>query len=155
MSTPLTLVQLRRYAVTRSLFEPTTLAQAIDRLGFVQADPIRAPARAQDLTLRHRVRGYRAGDLDRAYAELGVEEDYFVVYGFLPRSIQALMHPRARSGVPIGTGRPWSAVRRRRAQALLSASWVNVLARTTITTPCDSRPRIRASEYSIIGGVST
>ena len=30
---------------------------AIDRLGFVQADPIRAPARAQDLTLRHRVAG--------------------------------------------------------------------------------------------------
>ena len=42
-----------------------TLPKAIERLGFVQADPIRAPARAQDLTLRHRVRGYRAGDLER------------------------------------------------------------------------------------------
>mgnify|MGYP006929204348 CR=1 FL=1 len=37
--------------------------RAIDRLGFVQADPLRAPARAQDLTLRHRVLDYRAGDL--------------------------------------------------------------------------------------------
>ena len=59
----LTLDHLRRYAVARSLFKPTTLSRAIQRLGFVQADPIRAPARAQDLTLRHRVAGYRAGDL--------------------------------------------------------------------------------------------
>ncbi|HKS96868.1 MAG TPA: crosslink repair DNA glycosylase YcaQ family protein, partial [Terriglobia bacterium] len=115
----ITLERLRRFAVARSLFESTTLAQAVDRLGFVQADPIRAPARAQDLTLRHRVGGYRVGDLDRAYAELGVEEDYFVVYGFLPRAVQALMHPRTRSGAPIGTGRPWSATRRKRAQAVL------------------------------------
>jgi len=85
---------LRRYAVARSLFTPTTLARAIDRLGFVQADPIRAPARAQDLTLRHRVRNYRAGDLERRYPKLEIEEDYFVNYGFLPRATQALMHPR-------------------------------------------------------------
>ncbi|MEN9398206.1 MAG: hypothetical protein RLZ81_2736, partial [Pseudomonadota bacterium] len=43
---PLTLDTLRRYAVARTLFAPTTLARAIGRLGFVQADPIRAPARA-------------------------------------------------------------------------------------------------------------
>ena len=55
------------------------------RLGFVQADPIRAPARAQDLTLRHRVTGYRAGDLERRYAALGIEEDVFVNYGFVSR----------------------------------------------------------------------
>ena len=54
---------LRRYAVTRTFFAPTTLARALRKLGFVQADPIRAPARAQDLTLRHRVVEYRAGDL--------------------------------------------------------------------------------------------
>ena len=48
-----TLDDLRRYAVARTLFKPTTLLRAIQRLGFVQADPIRAPARAQDLTLRH------------------------------------------------------------------------------------------------------
>ena len=91
---PITLDHLRRYAIARTLFKPTTLARAIDKLGFVQADPIRAPARAQDLTLRHRVRDYRAGDLERRYARLGVEEDYFVNYGFLPRAHHALMHPR-------------------------------------------------------------
>jgi uncharacterized protein YcaQ len=91
---PLTLDDLRRYAIARSLFTPTTLPRAIARLGFVQADPIRAPARAQDLTLRHRVVDYRAGDLERRYPRLGVEEDFFVNYGFLPREIHALMHPR-------------------------------------------------------------
>lgn len=69
---PITLKDLRRYAVARSLFKPTTLKRAIDRLGFVQADPIRAPARAQDLTLRHRVAGYRAGDLERRYPRLSL-----------------------------------------------------------------------------------
>ncbi len=108
----LTLADLRRYAVDRSLFRPTTLKRAIDKLGFVQADPIRAPARAQDLTLRHRVTGYRAGDLERRYAALGVEEDHFINYGFLSRSVFALMHPRADLS-------HWPAARRRRVQALL------------------------------------
>ena len=85
---PLTLDTLRSHAVARSLFKPTTLGRAIDKLGFVQADPIRAPARAQDLTLRHRVKDYRAGDLERRYARLDVEEDFFVNYGFLPRAHQ-------------------------------------------------------------------
>jgi uncharacterized protein YcaQ len=91
---PITLNTLRRYAVARTLFAPTTLPKAIAQLGFVQADPIRAPARAQDLTLRHRVKDYRAGDLERRYASLEIEEDFFVNYGFLPRATQALMHPR-------------------------------------------------------------
>ena len=90
----LTLNHLRRYAIARSLFKPTTLARAIQKLGFVQADPIRAPARAQDLTLRHRVSAYRAGDLERRYPKLELEEDFFVNYGFLPRDHHALMHPR-------------------------------------------------------------
>src|SRR4030081_2975133 len=97
---PITLEQLRTYAVARSLFGPTTLKRALHRLGFVQADPIRAPARAQDLTLRHRVKGYRAGDLERRYATLGVEEDFFVTYGFVTSAIQALMHPRPDVRVP-------------------------------------------------------
>ena len=50
-----TIRALRAHAVAQSLFPPTTLQGAIDRLGFVQADPIRSPARAQDLILRHRV----------------------------------------------------------------------------------------------------
>jgi uncharacterized protein YcaQ len=91
---PITLSHLRRYAIARSLFKPTTLKRAIEKLGFVQADPIRAPARAQDLTLRHRVKEYRAGDLERRYPKLGLEEDFFVNYGFLPRVHHALMHPR-------------------------------------------------------------
>ena len=91
---------LRSFAVTRSLFKPTTLQQAIDRMGFVQADPIRAPARAQDLTLRHRVNGYRAGDLERRYADLNVEEDFFINYGFVSRRVHALMHPRERCVLP-------------------------------------------------------
>src|SRR6476661_11249490 len=91
---PLTLDDLRRFAVSRSLFPPTTLPRALQKLGFVQTDPIRAPARAQDLTLRHRVRNYRAGDLERRYPSLDVEEDALVNYGFLPREHLALMHPR-------------------------------------------------------------
>ena len=62
---PITLEDLRRYAIARTLFKPTTLPRALGKLGFVQADPIRAPARAQDLTLRHRVAGYCSGDLER------------------------------------------------------------------------------------------
>jgi uncharacterized protein len=89
-----TLAQLTRYAIARSLFSPTSLAQAIAKLGFVQADPIRAPARAQDLSLRHRVKNYLAGDLERRYPKLQLEEDFFVNYGFLTPQLQALMHPR-------------------------------------------------------------
>jgi uncharacterized protein len=110
---PITLDILRRYAVARTLFAPTTLQKAIDRLGFVQADPIRAPARAQDLTLRHRVKGYRAGDLERRYPRLDVEEDCLVNYGFMPRSMLALMHPRVAK-------RPWDAATERRAAEVLA-----------------------------------
>ncbi len=89
-----TLAALKRYAIARTFFAPRPLSDALDTLGFVQADPIRAPARAQDLILRHRVPGYRAGDLERAYPGLEIDEDFFVNYGFLSRRAQALMHPR-------------------------------------------------------------
>jgi uncharacterized protein len=108
----LTLDHLQHFTVDRSLFAPTTLSGALEVLGFVQADPIRAPARAQDLTLRHRVARYRVGDLERLYATLDVEEDFFINYGFLARKIQALMHPRLAT-----TG--WPAARRKRAAAIL------------------------------------
>jgi uncharacterized protein YcaQ len=116
---PIRLDDLRRFAVARSLLPPTTLKRALHRLGFVQADPIRAPARAQDLTLRHRVKDYRAGDLERRYVELGVEEDFFVTYGFLTRPLQALMHPRSDTGVPAEGRPPWPAKRRKQAELLL------------------------------------
>jgi uncharacterized protein len=90
------LARLRHHAIVHSLFAPTTLGAAIDRLGFVQADPIRAPARAQDLILRQRVAGYRAGDLEREYPSLDVEEGYVFLYGFVPRGTWELLHPRAR-----------------------------------------------------------
>ena len=108
----MTLEHLRRYAVARTLFKPTTLRRAIVRLGFVQADPIRAPARAQDLILRHRVANYRAGDLERRYPTLALEEDFFVNYGFLPRAHHGLMHPRtARTA--------WTPTRARHAREVL------------------------------------
>src|SRR5215467_2520124 len=91
--------QLRATAISQSLFPPTTLKAAICRLGFVQADPIRSPARAQDLILRHRVKGYRAGDLDRKYPSLDIEEDVLYAYGFLPRGIWQLLHPRDLRGM--------------------------------------------------------
>jgi uncharacterized protein YcaQ len=95
----ISLDDLRRFAVTRSLAAPTTLRRALGRMGFLQADPIRAPARAQDLILRHRVKGYRAGDLERQYESLGVEEDFFINYGYVTREVQALMHPRPEERV--------------------------------------------------------
>ena len=91
-----TLQQLRRYAIARSLFKPTSLPRAIARLGFVQADPMRAPARAQDLILAHRVNDYRVGDLERRYPRLAIEEAFFVNYGFLPRETLTLIHPRGK-----------------------------------------------------------
>ena len=94
MTAGIGLDHLRRFAVTRSLFPPTTLKRALRRMRFVQADPIRAPARAQDLTLRHRTVDYRAGDLERLYPSAGVEEDVFINYGFVTRELSALMHPR-------------------------------------------------------------
>src|SRR5271154_2208373 len=115
----ITLDDLRGLAVTQSLFPATTLKLAFHRLGFVQADPIRAPARAQDLILRHRVKGYRAGDLERRYAKLGVEEDFFINYGFVTRSLQALMHPRSGFSVPAESRLHWPAGRRKQAQPLL------------------------------------
>ena len=116
---PITLDDLRRLAVARTLFKPTTLKHALHRMGFVQADPIRAPARAQDLILRHRVRDYHAGDLERRYGKLGVEEDFFINYGFVTRELQALMQPRSDAGVPAAGSLPWPAARRKRALLLL------------------------------------
>lgn len=67
-SIPLSLATLRRYAIAK--------------LGFVQADPIRAPARAQDLILRHPLtfwdRGVEAARVACAgLAQLGVAADLF------------------------------------------------------------------------------
>ncbi len=110
---PISLDLLRRFAVARSLFPPTSLKRALHTLGFVQADPIRAPARAQDLTLRHRVKDYRAGDLERRYPDLDIEEDVFINYGFVTARLHQLMHPRA------GKSR-WSTARRTHVDELIA-----------------------------------
>lgn len=107
------LPQLARYAIARSLFPPTSLSRAIAKLGFVQADPMRAPARAQDLILAHRVEGYRAGELERRYPSLPVEEAFFFNYGFVPRETLALLYPR-------GTPHEWDAETRMRARKVLA-----------------------------------
>jgi uncharacterized protein YcaQ len=112
-STALNLGHLRRYAVARSLFAPTTLLKALQRLGFLQADPLRAPARAQDLTLRHRVAGYRVGELESRYAQLPIEEDFFVNYGFVQRDLHHLMHLRTARIV-------WSTARMKQAHEVLA-----------------------------------
>ena len=94
-------------------FGARPLPAALEALGFVQADPIRAPARAQDLTLRHRVANYRAGDLERLYPSLPIEEDVLINYGFVTRRVSALMHPRQGAGLlPSATNK--------RAQAVLA-----------------------------------
>ena len=97
---PLPLDDLRRFTVARNFPKPTTLGRALRQMGFVQADPIRAPARAQDLILRHRVKSYHAGDLERRYTSLDIEEDFFVNYGYVTRSLQMLMHPRSNWPLP-------------------------------------------------------
>jgi uncharacterized protein len=116
---PPTLDDLRHQAVSQTLFPLTTLKRALEKLAFVQADPIRAPARAQDLILRHRVKNYHGGDLEQRYAKLGVEEDFFINYGFISRRLQALMHPRSNSRVPAAGCLPFPAAERKRAVLLL------------------------------------
>jgi uncharacterized protein len=117
---PITLNDLRQFTVTRNFPKPTTLKRALHRMGFVQADPIRAPARAQDLILRHRVKNYLAGDLERRYSSLDIAEDFFTTYGFVTSPLQKLMHPRSDSRVPADDiGRQWPAAQKRRAKLLL------------------------------------
>jgi len=87
------LLRLRARAVSHTLFSVESVATALVQLPFVQADPIRAPARAQDLILRQRVEGYRVGDLERRYPELDLEEGYLYAYGFLARAVWQMRHP--------------------------------------------------------------
>jgi uncharacterized protein YcaQ len=89
-----TIHELRARAIAHSFFKPSSLKAAVMKLGFIQADPIRSPARAQDLILRHRVKGYKAGDLERGFPSLDIEEDVLYAYGFVHRRIWEVLHPR-------------------------------------------------------------
>jgi hypothetical protein len=86
--------KLRALATGVSLRRHATLTGGISGLGFVQYDPIRCPARAQDLILFQRVLGYRSGDLDRHYRDSKLEEDRLYAYGVMQASQAALLHPR-------------------------------------------------------------
>jgi len=105
------LKRLRAQAINQTLFPLTTLPSAVKSLGFVQADPIRSPATAQDLILRQRVKEYRVGDLDRNYQSLDIEEDMFYAYGFLPRTSWRLLHPRTAKKLPKLSQQIYEAVR--------------------------------------------
>lgn len=109
---PRSVNDLRAHALAQSLFQTKRLQAAIDRLGFVQADPIRAPARAQDLILWQRVADYRAGDLERRYAALDIEEDFLYAYGFVSRSVFDLLHPRRPAKLSLLERRVLAAIER-------------------------------------------
>jgi hypothetical protein len=100
----LTAARVRAHVVRGAFAGRGTVAEVVAALGFVQADPIRAPARAQDLILRQRVPGYRAGQLERRYPALGLDEDFVYAYGFVPPATRALLHPRP-GGEPAGLAR--------------------------------------------------
>lgn len=86
--------KLRLFALSQTLFEPTSISLATKKLKFIQADPIRSPARAQDLILRHRVKNYKLHDLQNNFSKLSLEEDYLYAYGFLTRDLSRLLHPK-------------------------------------------------------------
>ncbi len=88
--------QLKRFTLSRSLFSTTTLKSAVQKLSFVQIDPIRFPAPAQDLILRHRVKDYHVGDIDRLAPSLGLEEDFLYAHGYLTQDVWGLLHPREK-----------------------------------------------------------
>jgi uncharacterized protein len=65
------------------------------------------------LILAQRVKGYRAGELERRYSRLAIDEAFFFNYGFLPRETLALLHPREAP-------RAWDARMQARAQEVLA-----------------------------------
>ena len=104
---PITAKALRRLAVAAAFPSiSSSLAEAFQVRRFVQADPIRSPARAQDLILRHRVGGYRAGDLEARYRGLGLDEVHLHAYGFASPALRGLLYPRFDPAARDGRHRP-------------------------------------------------
>lgn len=85
---------IRDLAISQTLFPPTTLSGAIKKLGFVQADPIRSPARAEELVFRHRVNDYKTGHFESMYESLDIQEDFLYAHGFMRNDIWHHLHPR-------------------------------------------------------------
>ncbi|HET6287146.1 MAG TPA: crosslink repair DNA glycosylase YcaQ family protein [Amycolatopsis sp.] len=131
----------RLRAAAAFLPAPGALETAVAALGFVQYDPIRRPARAQDLILHQRVRGFLAGDLDRCYPSSKLEEDYFYTYGVLPSAYSELLHPRGGGSFePSG----------------LAAAVLGLLRERGRLTPQEAATTLgRASETNDWGGVSS
>jgi len=89
----LTPKEFRKRIVAGSFPEYSNLATALTEMRFVQADPIRSPARAQDLILRQRVIGYKAGDLEQQFPCLDAEEGYLFAYGFMRPDVWRDLRP--------------------------------------------------------------
>lgn len=102
----LTCPALRAMVLAAALPPPAPLAEAMERLEFVQYDPIRRPACAQDLILRHRATDYRRNDLATRYSALDLEEDILYVYGAMSQRLHRLIHPRNVCGRPGEQYRP-------------------------------------------------
>lgn len=128
-----TLKALRAHAIARNTVVAPDLHAAVGALGFLQLDPIRAPARAADLILRHRCAAYGNGDLDRAYPALPLAEDYLHVYGVMPVQVQELLHPR---------GTPYK-LRVEREHPRLAAAVLAQVKRHGDTHPRDLDPSLR------------
>ena len=87
------LKNFRKRVIRSSLFSTTSIIDAIKRLSFLQADPIRCPARAQDLILRQRIKGYHAGELEKRYKDLELEECFLFAYGFAHKELWDFIYP--------------------------------------------------------------
>lgn len=98
-----TVDDLRALAYAQAFRATGSLEDVVRAMRFVQFDPIRRPAMAQDLLLCQRVDGYRAGDLTAAHPIAGFEEDSIHVYGLLDPDLRALAHPRPHRE----TGKPY------------------------------------------------
>jgi uncharacterized protein YcaQ len=102
MHSPGSIDGVRSQAIAWSLRTSADIATAMSAHEFVQCDPIRSPARAQDLILWQRVAGYRVGDLDRAYSQLHLDEDLLYAYGVVVSRLRPLLHPREHRRRPTG-----------------------------------------------------
>lgn len=104
--TKIALTILRRQAVESAGFGQGQLEAVTGAIEFVQYDPIRKPARAQELILAQRVGQYRTGDLDLFYPVSDLEEGYLYAYGALSHRLARLLHPRLDQENPSRPYRP-------------------------------------------------
>ena len=80
----------------------------------MQADPIRAPARAQDLILRQRVTDYRVDDMIVSIEHSNWKKTILYAYGFMPLETWRLLHPRVQRALSVAEQRVLDHVSRSR-----------------------------------------